>query len=383
MPPFILLVIFFAFAILLIIVASYLFLRARKSKQKYLQDLSELVPEGVSFEFLGFEALEFKEIKLNQLLAKSLDSQLESLYFVHGTFVGEDPFHFFELINDLMPHQLQGITEKMKGLTKFGQDIFMRDMANFTHRHRDKMASFLPGVQVKNFVWSSGNHHTARIRGALKLVRELSVVHKSGDRILLLGHSHAAQVFALLTQIIYMEGLEDILKEHFTSEVDFKKLNKNKIKLQKMKIDFVTFGSPPRYEWIPHENVRILHFINHRLPGPQAGNLSGILTTRDGDYIQQIGLTGSDFISPIDRENRMNKELDIYFGEGVNRQELRRLYQKKQRLHNLGHHLLVDYGDHSKIPNFALTMFGHGIYTKIDLLDFHFEQIAKKFYKGS
>ena len=46
--------------------------------------------------------------------------------------------------------------------------------------------------------------------------------------------------------------------------------------------------------------------------------------------------------------------------------------------HNQGHHFLVDYGDQGKYPNFTKTIFGHAIYTKLDLMQFHLKLILKQ-----
>jgi hypothetical protein len=54
-------------------------------------------------------------------------------------------------------------------------------------------------------VWSSENHHVGRLEGALGLVRALATHAELGaprGRILILGHSHAGQVFALVTQLL-------------------------------------------------------------------------------------------------------------------------------------------------------------------------------------
>jgi hypothetical protein len=85
-------------------------------------------------------------------------------------------------------------------------------------------------------------------------------------------------------------------------------------------------------------------------------------------------------MSPVEKQRKINSELDIFLGKGMDRSIFKSRVVHKKRLHNKGHHFLVDYGDNGKLPNFLLTIFGHGIYTKLDLLKFHFVFIFDHFY---
>ena len=130
-------------------------------------------------------------------------------------------------------------------------------------------------------------------------------------------------------------------------------------------IDVVTLGAPPRYLYAKKLPGKLLHIINHRSPYHLAGNFRGIWQTKDGDYIQQIGVAGSDFISASQKIQKINKQLDLILGEGSNNKVLLQTLKLKRRLVPGGHNLLIDFGDSSHLmPNAQKTLFGHGVYTQ-------------------
>ena len=123
------------------------------------------------------------------------------------------------------------------------------------------------------------------------------------ERILLIGHSHAGQLFALLTTFLEekeMDLMETNLKdskiwqlaEAVELDKDIIQLKENLKKIDKVYLDIVTFGTPPRYQWgTPtrkgqETNYRLLNVINHR---HETVSIFGLLNTREGDYVQQLG----------------------------------------------------------------------------------------------
>lgn len=380
-------VIFIIFIIPIVLFFIFLFYLYKKKKAKYLaQDYSEILPKESTYEYVPSE--EVHRLKLNDIEDKIYEGEklvkhkVDSLYLLHGTFVGDDPFHIIGLIKRTFPKLGDKFIGKFKEQTKKGQNLFAKDIGNFvdTHEHIiEKMVN--NNLTVNNFTWSSGNHHYARIEGMFKLIEQLNEKQNSGDRVMLIGHSHAGQIFALLSQLLKNKQFQKDLFEIFSPQIDKNIIKKSLLKIQSMKLDFVTFGTPARYRWELSKQMRLIHFINHRSKDLYGGAPSGAVFTKSGDYIQQWGVSGSDMISPIVHEKVINERLDLILGKGANIELLKENISLRKRLHNQGHHYLVNYNDASKYPNFFKTIFGHGGYTKFEHLRFHFNFINKRFYK--
>lgn len=385
----ILLAILALFTTIFVIVAVFLFFRRRKQKKYRIQDYSSLIPKGATFEFLEVESISPKdkqvvieELKNLQIKERLQKNGCDAIYLIHGTFVGDDPWHIFQLLKINFPKINEELIDKLKNSTKKSQDVFAGDLGNFTNTHVDILSQATEyAIPIYNFNWSSGNHHLARLIGAMNLLMEIRDKHQAGDKILLIGHSHAGQLFSLMT--LMMSDLNmtnyflELIREHLpfdASKFNIEVFNQ----MKKIKFDFITLGTPPRYTWELPSNVTIKHIINHRGRTVIAGTPVGAITTKDGDYIQQWGIEGSDILPPSQTEKNINEKLDYYLGKGSNLNILRENIAKRKRLHNKGHHFLVDYHDDSKIPNFLKTVFGHGYYTKIEYLPFLFNLILPK-----
>ena len=372
---------FILFPVIVTFYIIFYYFYKRKNSKYLLQDYSKLIPSDASYEFVGHENLMALSGKMGHKQAAKFKSNIQSLYLVHGTFVGEDPWHIIELLGSVLPEQAESFIDKLKLATKHGQSLVAKDNGNFTQKHISILNKlFKSEVKVKEFTWSSGNHHYARVKGMLDLARELAISHEKGDRILLIGHSHAAQLFALLTKLISNNEFKNLILKFFSEEISRDELVRVIKRCRTFYFDIVTLGSPPRYTWELSADIKLLHFINHRSKDVLGGTYHGAMTTKDGDYIQQWGIAGSDFISPIEKQRRINKELDQYFGPGADRAHFKEQIKYRKRLHNKGHHFLVDYGDQSRFPNFLKTLFGHGVYTRTELLQFHLELIYDFLY---
>jgi len=318
----------------------------------------------------------------------SLASQgVKTIYFIHGTFVGDDPFDISRLISQSFPRIEAALKiPTMAGL--FNKDSLFKDVGQFTKEYCNIAEHYLGhNLECKKFCWSSGNHHVARVSAAFNLLEELTKTgQKTSDKILLVGHSHAGQLFALLTRMmddkLLATELQTKLREAGFSVDPDQTLLRLKL-LKKRWIFFVTLGTPPRYLWTPSSRHRILHIINHRLPEPVAGGMGGILTTRDGDYIQQLGVAGSDGLSPVKNHHAVNRDLNQLLDAGSNLHHWRKTIKLNQRLHPSGFNYLSDYGDQKKTPNFMATIFGHGIYTRYRVMLYNMEEIAGYFTETS
>lgn len=343
-----------------------------------LPQRKELAAPSANFRFIPFQdvenLLEHPELD-SRISATFSEYQVKSIYLVHGTFVGEDPFHIAALLERSFPNLNPTLIEGIKQKIKQGQNLLAKDVGNFVDDHVTDFQSRFSS-NIFNFSWSSANHHFARVEGCVNLIEHLAHNHSKQDRVLLIGHSHAGQIFAILTKLFF--------DTEFRNEVDLifgkKNLLNNLIKIQHLKFDFVTLGTPARYKWELSENMRLLHIINHRGNDLLGGSFKDATFTYKGDYIQQWGIAGSDMKSTDSEMQKYNSLLDKYLGPGADLEVLRSKIQFKNRLHNQGFHLLVDFGDNSKLPNFFKTVFGHGVYTRFKFIPFILHVIKENFY---
>jgi hypothetical protein len=376
-------------ALILVLYGVYWLVKRSAKKLKLLPDPKIINPPNADFQFIEHKKLKEKiqekgnEDQINLEGRILSNAKIQSIYLIHGTFVGNDPFQIISLIENNFPSLNSNIISSIQKGTREMGSLIASDLGNFISDHNQILKQITLGnIDIHNFTWSSGNNHIARVRGCFELIKDIYDQHNyRGERVLLIGHSHAGQLFALMTQLVNNPKLKNKLMT-LVERHDYLPENLNIMieHIASLDLDFVTLGTPARYEWKLNSKMRLLHFINHRSSDTLGGNFKGVLNTKDGDYIQQWGVSGSDMKSPIEKEHLVNIELDELFGTGSNMETLKQNIQLRRRLHNHGHHLLVDYGDNSKLPNFGLTCFGHGQYTKLDNFNFQLYWINKFFY---
>ena len=315
------------------------------------------------------------------------DAGVAEVTFVHGTFIGNDPFSMLSTIQSLSP-KLHHTLEAPLGLAiKRAGDFVIRDAGNFDRIWIDRFqqSTSLPSSM---FVWSSENTHAARLSASIRLAEHLSrrVTSESipkGARILLIGHSHAGQVFALFLQLLYaVSHTNSLLRVASVLGENISLFCQHLEHLRSISLDIVTLGTPVRYGWPKPAWPRILHIVNHRGAHPIGGSMDGIMTTRDGDYLQQFGIIGSDLPAPTAELRTLNSELDQVLGPGCQPQKWVESLSHRKRVHLGGHTLLVDYRDHSSLglPNFITTNFGHAIYTRRHTMEFLVALIRQYLY---
>ncbi len=325
----------------------------------------------------------------NQMIA--LGQQLENarvryVYFVHGTFAGNDPVGIVECIKCVYPKLSTEEEENLLDLAERNVNELLSDVGNFLPEYVELFEKAIGNnISCSPFPWSSKNDHLARLRGSVELAKKLydditSEEIQSGDRILLIGHSHAGQLFALLTNFLAQStGVKELLDIAGEKTQDFNKILQE---IRKVRLDIVTFGTPPRYGW-GEGDYRLLNIINHRGEGYLSGGFFGLLNTKDGDYVQQWGIAGTDIIAVGSIE--LNKRLDSILGEGRNRNAWLRNIQARMRVPHYGNKtFLVDYKDSSSfifLPNCITTLFGHGVYTKFEKMLFNTNLIVNEFYR--
>lgn len=307
---------------------------------------------------------------------------------LHGTFVGSDPVNMLSSLKTYFPKISErfesGMSKSMRGLI----DQLAQDNGNFIPAYAELLEQALDAkIPVRLHYWSSGNHHLARLEGALSLIENLAqnFSKKSSDRILLLGHSHARQVFALFTQLIQGSNAATgtgaklwkfVAKEGLASPT----LQAQAKSLRKQRFDFVTLGGPVRYPWAFIPEMRALHIVNHRGDTSSVTASWNFWNATSGDFVQQWGMIGSDNFAGTPRERAMNRDLDDLLGKGWHTRLWLKSIVRRERLGDFGRTLLIDYQAEVVNRNFIKSVFGHGVYTRFDVMDFQMELICRYIY---
>ncbi len=399
----ILLVLFLTGLLLWFVYSQYQVRKHRLGKTPLFTPQYDTQPPKSQYKFVRFNPItDFNESKIkiqnqskswqNKMIKQGQrfqNSQVKAIVFVHGTFAGTDPFDIIHYISTLFP-KMAKIESTFHRIIKEKQNWIIGDLGNFSTNYVSLFQEAVGhSIKVINFDWSSANHHLARLKGTFQLLDTLNEIItvnriKKGDRILLIGHSHAGQLFAILSHMISkLPHLKDLCRIAAESGLDTNSTFKILNRLRKISLDMVTMGTPPRYTFIQQPNIRLLNIINHRGKKPRGGNITGILTTKDGDYIQQWGITGSDILAPIEKDRYLNLDLDQYFGIGADIPTWLNNIKFQKRLPDFGYTVLLDYKDNSPIPNFIHTLWGHGTYTRFKTMLFNTKLIADHFYPDS
>ncbi|MGR8934958.1 MAG: hypothetical protein ACU837_11310 [Gammaproteobacteria bacterium] len=349
--------------------------------------------------------------------------KVRQILLVHGTFVGDDPFGFYHilenLVDDIGAGEYLNLKRLIDAIKKTGKlnliNLVVGDVGNFTTDYATQYCSTL-GSEICNtddvLVWGSGNYHLARLEGTLKLAQVLAErIHakriRADERILLLGHSHAGQVFALLTTLLE-NGKKAQAILHFVAEnenlgeASKQRLLADLAAIRSTALDFVTYGTPVRYSWGRYSRFRLLAIVNHR---PRSGplqfldplGLSGVLRVRDGDYVQQWGVEGTDTPLIIDRDSIAGEtRLDAILGNPPQNLpaliDALKFNSRRQPYYDggepVGTTVFVDYRDNASMPlpdlaagaYAASKVFGHGIYTTVEAMQFNTGIIVKQWY---
>ncbi|MFK7874130.1 MAG: hypothetical protein AB8C84_13345 [Oligoflexales bacterium] len=302
---------------------------------------------------------------------------VQRVVFVHGTFVGDDPFDYLHLAKMLTP----SLSWKWwRYFVKSYHDGLMRDSGNFTKTYVRAFQNS-SGITADRLTWCSGNHHMARIRGLLKLVRLLSAYPE--QHIVLIGHSHAGQLFALLTQLrVNTKGSYWDLLQSVLTPTQYRKLHARVLRLEKSSFDMITLGMPVRYDFASVENQRIVHFINHRGHFFYPAWGPGLPWALYGDLIQHIGGSGSDGRARTAEDRKKNLWLDTQLGVGLCWKSFFISILKVRKRPQTGKVVLVDYKDRTFFPFSPLTVFGHGSYTRLNRMHFNLSILIRLLYSN-
>ncbi len=323
--------------------------------------------------------------------------QVRRVLFIHGTFAGDDPLGFFHILKSF--NVSDELVKRWKQRSKNRLDQTVNDLGNFPD---DYVAAFAEAISETSihcdkFVWSGENNHFGRLRELGPLVKHIASAAKhersgTAPRLLLIGHSHAGQLFALLTLLLERqqpgEALLSVLRKY--QVFDYAGFESDLDAINMVALDFVTLGTPVRYAWADEGNYRLVSLVNHRSPV----RFNGLLYTRDGDYVQHWATEGTDFLSAV----AVNDELDEILDQGRAWNIGNKLKQSQRRepktyQHQLaGMTLHIDYQDQSTAgvqlggwrffgkPNCVESLFGHGAYTLKENMLFTTQLIVDNFY---
>ena len=379
--------------------AGYVLARRRHAApQVAVEDLrereGEREPETEAVAFVGDRFVRFEHVAARGTTSTVLDDHADewraamrevgeqlrgadvaAAVFAHGSFVGTDPLSALSVV---------GTSPARRALTKaFGRktrayvDRLLGDLGNFGSSYVRLFEQAIGGaIPCTTFVWSSENHHVGRLEGALGLVRvlathaELSAPEK---RILVVGHSHAGQVFALVTQLLSRSlASEAILDVARARSLDVSSLEVDLRSLSRCGLDFVTFGAPTRYAWAKVSNVRSLHVV-HRRESPETPRqrLSG------ADWVRHFGSGSSDFPAFASNERRLNATLESALAVPPVA-----LTESNLDDHPHGELVFVDYGG-ERLASLVSSGLGHGVYTRLDAMLFNASLVATRLYRPS
>lgn len=347
-----------------------------------------------------FESDEWK-LKMSAQGKVLKNHHVRHVLLVHGTFAGNDALGLFDLFEPI-DKKLTGttfITDTLKTQGKNLLNHLAKDIGNYTPEYAAALGQALNHeISCELFTWGSGNYHLARLKGTVELAQKLADTITQDniletERILLLGHSHAGQLFALLMTFLENgEKAQQLYKIMQKSQHlgEMKELFNNLETIKTVNLDIVTFGTPVRYSWGDYKKYRLMAIINHR----SEASISGLLSTRDGDYVQQWGVEGSDMFPP--NEMDLNEKLNAILDKGRDIPTLIDSLENKNRRYAhtandklVGKTVLIDYKDnadnlleHLDITYCIKTLFGHGVYTETRAMLFNIHTIVENLYQS-
>jgi hypothetical protein len=347
--------------------------------------------------------------------------KVREVVLVHGTFMGSDPFAVVEIMKAIagdgwVGKAMRSIANKIAANTKAMADKISKDVANYSTDYRDRFQKLVgtdPQVKILDPTWSSQNHHFARADLAVRLLVHLYELGLDAghERVLLWGHSHAGNGFALLSNLLandpetvarfFAAGGEDQPK-HWRKAHAILKAEPSPAPLAKAVI-IASFGTPVRYGWDTNGYHKLIHVSHHRSEQPQQSttkplfpphSIGDIFQAKHGDWVQAFALAGTDVSPPTSFNN--NKAYSKLFERGVSpietTLELKFIFPKALRelcgrwkhgirCHEDGLNLLVQYEPCGRkmVTRRPIeeSMFGHGVATVEEWLPRHLQLILE------
>ena len=331
------------------------------------------------------------------------EAGVAAILLAHGTFVGSDALGILAGFERFVPGAGGSLRRSLKRLI----DAVAGEAGNYTEDSARTLEEALfpagGGIPVRRFHWSSENHHIGRADGAVRLLYEMQQLELPRQgRVLLLGHSHAGNVFALVSNLL--GGDPQTIEQFFAAArayyhwplaghsdlTHWKGVHEAlsaDAAVPGSALDVVTFGTPVRYGWDSGGYGRLLHFVNHRpaagLPAYAAAfpfDWEDVAAAAHGDYIQQIGIAGTNTAPNVIsfRALLADRRLNHLLQQNVRARDLLKNLRAGVRVPDEGTTLLVDYGRPE--GNVAQHLAGHAVYTRQKWMLFHVEEIVRRLY---
>ncbi len=337
-----------------------------------------------------------------------LNLGIERIILVHGTMVGTDSLGWYGHWERVFPW----LSRRMKRTYKRLVDTLSGDRGNYDEGFAFALQQGMTGadsrdsIAVERLEWTGENHHLGRADAAVKLCHLLLDSHEANERLMLWGHSHAGNVFAIATQLLRASSTanQPLLSRFFhatsffheaTGRIDVPSWDRLRTRLADyatrlevfMPVDIITFGTPLRYGWPEIQGERLHHFVNHaprntsepfrgRWP---ASSEQWVRSMRgeEGDFIQLAFIAGSDFPPAYWSRSawRANRWLGRLLEHRFLNSDRRENLKKASRVAKQGHAILVDY---ASVDPRARECCGHSVYTDGRWLAFHADRIADR-----
>lgn len=333
---------------------------------------------------------------------------VRQIVLIHGTFAGNDIAGLTRGLSRFSPR----MTQAMKELTKQWVDQLVDEVGNYTNGFATLFASLINAdredlIGVERFDWSGENHHLGRACATISLLQWIvDQPWSSKERVQFWAHSHGGNILALMTLLLncsasLRKSFFAALQHHYRSGSvgeDFlpdwervKSMLDDRERIAALPgFDLVTFGTPLRYRWQLRPNDRLLHFVQHRVQIPEQPylatlpkSISDVKHAAAGDYVQQMGIGGTDFPPTLFAFNswRANGQLKRMLEPSIRRRDLHKAVMQGCRVSLDGKTLLVDYPPQPDRLNEKI--FGHGVYTCHQWLPFHLREIVNEFSDAS
>ncbi|HEV3339986.1 MAG TPA: hypothetical protein VG125_06505 [Pirellulales bacterium] len=328
-----------------------------------------------------------------------------AIYLVHSSFAALDSLNILASL----ARNCRSVGPSIRRVAARLIDADGHDAGNYTMHYAGLLEAALGSgaPPVKLAAWSSENHHLGRADAAVRLIDELAALELApGERVMLWGHGHAGNVFAIMTQLLTcptaaverffdaaavyyrlpFTGLTDIPVWHRVRQL----LTRDRQRVAERLCDWVTFGTPVRYGWKLRNDDNLLHFVHHRPVAGGPAHLAvfpprpeDVLSAAGGDYLQQVAIAGTDAppSPPAWRSWLANRRLGKLLESQPQPIGLANSLETGMRVPDSGTTLLVDYGPLAGTP--AEQLAGHAVYTRPEWLLFHAEQIVERLFEGS
>jgi hypothetical protein len=323
---------------------------------------------------------------------------------IHGTFAGNDISGLMRILSGVSPR----LSSAMMDLSKQWFDQLAGEVGNFTDAYVDLLSQLVNAeaqtqIRVSRVHWSGENHHLGRALGVVSLLDEIFAGEWSDDdRLLLLVHSHGGNLVAMMSLLLggsrraredflgAIDGHRKYIADH-ENLPDWERVQSNLLDDNRLSIlphiDVVTFGTPLRYRWDTSVCENLMHVVQHRplneedeAKSEMPGSIGDVIDAAGGDYVQHMGIAGTDFPHPpVAWEMRQCEQaLGRMFEPNMRRRDLIKHLSHGYRVSLDGKTFLVDYA--ATTDDLNQKLFGHGVYTYRQWLPFHLRLIADEFY---